>query len=555
VNQSQAIEQLAALRAAGWIDRYTRQVTMRMLLLNANQNPTSPYYETVTISHIFESGGYVTSQCLIQAVPKKPYPGPMSVALDVVWLCSLVTIVGTEMYEVREAIQNNELSAYLHSFWNVFDWMVGLCGLTICAIWVWTIRAIILVDDYVITPGTDDVIFGLGDWLRLGLDALMVSQSNFVILAALRLFKALIEQPQLAMVPKTFQVAWKDLLHFAIVTICIFVCYSNAGVFLFASAHDDFQKFDYAVITCMNMLFGSFDWQMLGQRHRSVALTYFFSFMVLVYLVMINMLLVIVIEASMEVQGEKGPQDSLFKVGRNLVRSLRAVEGHWRVSKQRACVESFEGDYLMPNQLVAAGMPREQVIRLAHHCRLLTQTEQTQKTNLRSALSMVAWVHQSTSRICNAMNNKNQGGWRKARKGIQRHFREGTLKYLIPPPAVKNKNFETRIQSMVHGLWAEVNAEGAIWEEQTAKDRPVDDLVELRETIRDGCSASVQVLKTRLLQEVQWLDQVMENASTRASEETEELLRLSQELEWELSSAITAKRKQLEPQPRQRRRG
>jgi len=108
---------------------------------------------------------------------------------------------------------------------------------------------------------------------------------------------------------------------------------------------------------------------------------------------------------------------------------------------------------------------------------------------------------------------------------------------------------------MVHGLWAEVNAEGAIWEEQTAKDRPVDDLVELRETIRDGCSASVQVLKTRLLQEVQWLDQVMENASTRASEETEELLRLSQELEWELSSAITAKRKQLEPQPRQRRRG
>ena len=152
VNQSQAIEQLAALRAAGWIDRYTRQVTLRMLLLNANQNPTSPYYETVTISHIFESGGYVTSQCLIQAVPKEPYPGPMSVALDVVWLCSLLTIVGTEVYEVREAIQQNELSAYLHSFWNVFDWMVGLCGLTICAIWGWTIRAILLVDDYVVTP-------------------------------------------------------------------------------------------------------------------------------------------------------------------------------------------------------------------------------------------------------------------------------------------------------------------------------------------------------------------------------------------------------------------
>merc|ERR1719316_1460413 len=130
------------------------------------------------------------------------------------------------------------------------------------------------------------------------------------------------------------------------------------------------------------------------------------SFMVLVYLVMVNMLLVIVIEASMEVQAEKGHQDSLYKVGRNLIRSLRAVEGHWRVSRQRACVDSFEGDYLMPNQLVAAGMPREQVINLAHHCRQMTQTEQTQKTNLRSALSMVAWVHQSTSRITAALTNK-----------------------------------------------------------------------------------------------------------------------------------------------------
>jgi hypothetical protein len=275
--------------------------------------------------------------------------------------------------------------------------------------------------------------------------------------------------------------------------------------------------------------------------------------MVLVYLVMINMLLVIVIEASMEVQAEKGPQDSLFKVGRNLLRSLRAVEGHWRVSRQRACVDSIDSDYLMPNQLRDAGMPPGQVISLAHHCRVLSQTEQTQKTNLRSALSMVAWIHQSTSRIINGLNNKNQGGWRKVRQGLLKHKRQGSLFRLVPPRAVLKTNAETRIQSLVHGLWAEVNAEGAIWEEQTAKERPVDDLVELRETIRDCCSSSVEVLKTRLLQEVHWLDAVMESASTRASEETAELLALSQELEWELSCAITERRKEVEPRPRQRR--
>merc|ERR1719387_985248 len=105
--------------------------------------------------------------------------------------------------------------------------------------------------------------------------------------------------------------------------------------------------------------------------------------------------------------------------------------------------------------------------------------------------------------------NQTSGGWRKARQGLLRHKRNGTLYKLVPPRTVLKSNAETRIQSLVHGLWAEVNAEGQIWEEQAAKDRPVDDLVELRETIREGCIGSVEFLKSRLLQEVQWLDAVM----------------------------------------------
>ena len=96
----------------------------------------------------------------------------------------------------------------------------------------------------------------------LSLEELLPEHTRFEASEAEGMFP---ESAQIFLVGKpkaTNQVAWKDLLHFAIVTICIFVCYSNAGVFLFASAHDDFQKFDYAVITCMNMLFGSFDWQM-----------------------------------------------------------------------------------------------------------------------------------------------------------------------------------------------------------------------------------------------------------------------------------------------------
>ena len=106
----EALAQLAALRRAGWIDGLTRQVTVRLFLLNTNQNPDAPYYESMTISHIFETGGYVTSQCLIQAVPKDPYPNFFSIALDIVWACSLLTIVGTEMNEVRALSLGSDIS-------------------------------------------------------------------------------------------------------------------------------------------------------------------------------------------------------------------------------------------------------------------------------------------------------------------------------------------------------------------------------------------------------------------------------------------------------------
>merc|ERR1719421_2799694 len=58
--------------------------------------------------------------------------------------------------------------------------------------------------------------------------------------------------------------------------------------------------------------------------------------------------------------------------------------------------------------------------------------------------------------------NQTSGGWRKARQGLLRHKRADTLYKLIPPRQVLKSNAETRIQSLVHGLWAEVNAEGAI---------------------------------------------------------------------------------------------
>ena len=37
-------------------------MTLRVLMLNANINAGSPFYEVLTVSHVFEPGGYITSR-------------------------------------------------------------------------------------------------------------------------------------------------------------------------------------------------------------------------------------------------------------------------------------------------------------------------------------------------------------------------------------------------------------------------------------------------------------------------------------------------------------
>merc|ERR550514_1215019 len=117
----------------------------------------------------------------------------------------------------------------------------------------------------------------------------------------LRFFKAYSGQPRLAMVTSTLTRAATDLFHFMIVFMTIFLCYSYSGMFLFGRRVEKFSTATYAVQTCFNMVMGDFDWSELSEEHNFTAMMWFWSFMVLVVLVMMNMLLAIVMDVYTEV--------------------------------------------------------------------------------------------------------------------------------------------------------------------------------------------------------------------------------------------------------------
>merc|ERR550537_1108485 len=154
--------------------------------------------------------------------------------------------------------------------------MLGLAGLLIAAIWGWSVWAISDLNATVGERNPDDVesfvrLHTVASGLSSGMFALMMLQSDYILISVVRCFKFFVTQPQLALVPQSLQHTAVDLAHYLIVAVTIFLCYANAGVFLFGQAMHEFANIGVAFSACFNMVLGDFEWDEIAARHRNTA--------------------------------------------------------------------------------------------------------------------------------------------------------------------------------------------------------------------------------------------------------------------------------------------
>merc|ERR1719326_2155799 len=146
--------------------------------------------------------------------------------------------------------------------------------------------------------------------LKAGMMYLQIGSAYFSLVIMLRFFKAFKAQPRLAIVTTTLYNASSDIGHFLIVFLTIMLSYAMAGVFLFGRGNSDFMNLEFAMMSCFRAMMGDFDWDELSRQHRGAALVWFASFMILVYLIMLNMLLVIVMDVYTGVKAKMSSKDS-----------------------------------------------------------------------------------------------------------------------------------------------------------------------------------------------------------------------------------------------------
>ncbi|PNW70325.1 hypothetical protein CHLRE_17g715300v5 [Chlamydomonas reinhardtii] len=152
---------------------------------------------------------------------------------------------------------------------------------------------------------------------------------NILLLIA-RVLKLMDFQPRLGVVTRSLWLAGPDLCHFAIVAGMVFVGYAMMGHLIFGNAIPAFATFGDAINTCFEILLGNIDvnsdLRALGGLQSVAGALWFWSYELLVYMVLLNFLLAIIVDAFSEVKEKThetvGIHTELFQLMRDKWRSL-----------------------------------------------------------------------------------------------------------------------------------------------------------------------------------------------------------------------------------------
>jgi hypothetical protein len=297
------LAKLHFMRDQHWLDPETFYIQIRMILFNAEASV--PFYHVTEIRFVFTRGGYITKRVDFQPIPLMPYPTNTAVFLDLLFLSLVSMIFVTEFKEVLTNLKEGSLfDEYLCDGWNLLDWFTIFCGYVLMGLWVWCCYYIMEMNKLVAEYGSSGrqdpdlamAVHGAAPILKSGLMYLQIGSSYFSLVIMLRFFKAFKAQPRLAIVTTTLYNASSDIGHFLIVFLTILLSNAMAGVFLFGRANSEFMNLEFAMMSCFRAMMGDFDWDELSRQHRGSAFIWFATFMILVYLIMLNMLLAIVMD-------------------------------------------------------------------------------------------------------------------------------------------------------------------------------------------------------------------------------------------------------------------
>ena len=325
LSNSRAKELFEYLKQGFYFDTNTKEVQVTFVTLNGHTS-------TFTLNSIvftFLESGVIKMGYSVNSFSAEVYTSSddfVRLVLELAFIIFSLVNLGTELSEVFVArIETGKFSSYFKSVWNYID----LFNLTLFfwSAWLW-IEFVRALSQYapmerwevlhelnseanfleLNKKGASDMISFLQDTSELVSLRGMQSFVNGValLLLILRLLKNLDFQPRLGLVTRTLSSAIENLTHFLIVFGLVFFSYSVMGHLAFGGELEKFHTLLLSMHTCFSVLLGDIDLtnDFINSDNVRIGFVFFYSYMAIVFFILLNILLAILVDSYMEVKTE-----------------------------------------------------------------------------------------------------------------------------------------------------------------------------------------------------------------------------------------------------------
>ncbi|KDO29940.1 hypothetical protein SPRG_05130 [Saprolegnia parasitica CBS 223.65] len=305
---TEATALVAAKQANGtWLSLATTKLDMTL----ATYDGELKIMNIVTYALSFGLGGYIHLESDIVAVPTDPYDGAGPIVLDVV---VGLFFLGTLLAEVRRGRQRRLRD--LVGFWHVIEWasLVAICVFYV----LWAILCSYIYDGnftiLLTAVGASSASFNHGTNAtsaranltqltgRIKLMGQIMTSVRVVamvvmLLLVARILRAMRFHPNLNVLTSTLA---RSLSLFGPLFCVYAVCvagFVSAGHILFGERLHAFSTLGYTLVTVINLSFGQFDFASIADINYYVALFYYWSTLIVLFLVLFNLMLAIVLKS------------------------------------------------------------------------------------------------------------------------------------------------------------------------------------------------------------------------------------------------------------------
>ena len=288
---------MADMKKHFWLDKYTRGIITEVNLYNANTN----LMLIVTLLHEIQATQGWSYYYNIQSLRLYRYVGPQgSIIMLFDFIFAIVTFVG--IYKTVKACRKEGCAKHISNPWHALH--IVVTGSSVGAI-VCTIARALAVSWSVKNYQADPEIFVSFVWTGQ-LEYFIMAFIGFVVFFTnLEFLRLLRFNRRIALLTTTMKRVTGPLGSFAVLFFVIFCAYVCLAHMIYVDKMEGFRKFSTSFVALVKMFLGKFDVHAYFNNAPTFGPLLFFSYMIIIQMIMINMFIGIVCDAFAEVREEQ----------------------------------------------------------------------------------------------------------------------------------------------------------------------------------------------------------------------------------------------------------